>query len=86
MRRSPPQIRGGLFATAVMTFLAAWNEFTYALFLTSTNVKMISTAVVFFKTERGILWGEVSALGVIAVLPVLVLCVLAQKYFVKSVA
>ena len=81
-----PQIRGGLFATAVMTFLAAWNEFTYALFLTSTNVKMISTAVVFFKTERGILWGEVSALGVIAVLPVLVLCVITQKYFVKSVA
>jgi multiple sugar transport system permease protein len=81
-----PQIRGGLFATAIMTFLAAWNEFTYALFLTSSNVKMISTAVVFFKTERGILWGEVSALGVVAMLPVLVLCFATQKYLVKGVA
>jgi multiple sugar transport system permease protein len=81
-----PQIKTGLFATAILSFIAAWNEFTYALFLTSTHVKMISTAVVFFKTERGILWGEVSALGVIAMLPVVVLCLASQKYLVKSVA
>jgi multiple sugar transport system permease protein len=81
-----PQIRDGLFATAIMSFLAAWNEFTYALFLTSAKVKMISTAVIFFKTERGILWGEVSALGVVAMLPVIVLCVATQKYLVKGVA
>ncbi len=69
-----------------MCFLAAWNEFTYALFLTSSNVKMISTAVVFFKTERGILWGEVSALGVAGMLPVIALCFAAQKYLVKGMA
>jgi multiple sugar transport system permease protein len=81
-----PQIRTGLFATAIMSFMAAWNEFTYALFLTSSNVKLISTAVVFFKTERGVLWGEVSALGVVAMLPVIVLCVAAQKYLVKGMS
>lgn len=81
-----PQIKDGLFATAIMSFLAAWNEFTYALFLTSAKVKMISTAVVFFKTERGILWGEVSALGVVAMLPVIVLCFAIQKYMVRGVA
>jgi multiple sugar transport system permease protein len=81
-----PQVRTGLFATAIMCFIAAWNEFTYALFLTSTNVKMISTAVVFFKTERGVLWGEVSALGIVAILPVAILCLATQKYLVKGVA
>jgi multiple sugar transport system permease protein len=81
-----PQIKTGLFATGVMCFLAAWNEFTYALFLTSSKVKMISTAVVFFKTERGILWGEVSALGVVAMLPVVILCFATQKYLVKGMA
>jgi multiple sugar transport system permease protein len=81
-----PQIKTGLFATGVMCFLAAWNEFTYALFLTSSNVKMISTAVVFFKTERGILWGEVSALGVVAILPVIILSFATQKYLVKGMA
>ncbi|UZF91103.1 carbohydrate ABC transporter permease [Bosea sp. NBC_00550] len=81
-----PQVRMGLFATAIMCFLAAWNEFTYALFLSSSKVNMVSTAVVFFKTERGILWGEVSALGVVAVLPVIVLCFVAQKYLVKGMS
>jgi len=81
-----PQIGTGFFATAIMCFMFAWNEFTYALFLASTNVKMISTAIIFFKTERGILWGEVSALGIIAVLPVIVMSLLTQKYIVKGVS
>jgi multiple sugar transport system permease protein len=81
-----PQVGTGLFATAIMSFIAAWNEFTYALFLTSSNVKLISTAVVFFKTERGVLWGEVSALGVVAMLPVLVLCFATQKYLVRGMS
>jgi multiple sugar transport system permease protein len=79
-----PQIRTGLFATAIMCFMFAWNEFTYALFLVSTKVNMIATAIVFFKTERGILWGEVSALGIVAVTPIIVMSFLTQKYIVKG--
>jgi multiple sugar transport system permease protein len=79
-----PQVKTGAFATAVMCFTFAWNEFTYALFLTSTNVNMIATAIVFFKTERGILWGEVSALGIIAVAPIILMSFLTQKYIVKG--
>ncbi len=81
-----PQVRTGIFATGTMCFLAAWNEFTYALFLSASNVNMISTAVVFFKTERGILWGEVSALGVVAILPVVILCFATQKFLVKGMS
>jgi multiple sugar transport system permease protein len=79
-----PQVKTGLFATAIMCFMFAWNEFTYALFLTSTKVNMIATAIAFFKTERGILWGEVSALGIIAVAPIVVMSFLTQKYIVKG--
>ena len=81
-----PQMKGGIFATGIISFIFAWNEFTYALFLTSIKTKYISTAVIFFKTERGILWGEVSALGVVAVLPVLILCIASQKYLFKGAA
>jgi multiple sugar transport system permease protein len=80
-----PQVKTGLFATAIMCFMFAWNEFTYALFLTSTKVNMIATAIAFFKTERGILWGEVSALGIIAVAPIIVMSFLTQKYIVKGI-
>lgn len=81
-----PQIKTGVFATSIMCFMFAWNEFTYALFLTSTKINMIATAIVFFKTERGILWGEVSALGIVAVLPIVLMCFLTQKYMVKGMA
>jgi multiple sugar transport system permease protein len=81
-----PQVRTGVFATAVMCFMFAWNEFTYALFLSSTKVNMIATAIAFFKTERGILWGEVSALGIIAVVPIIVMSFFTQKYLVKGMA
>jgi multiple sugar transport system permease protein len=79
-----PQVGTGAFATAIMCFMFAWNEFTYALFLSSTKVNMIATAIVFFKTERGILWGEVSALGIVAVAPIIVMSFLTQKYVVKG--
>lgn len=79
-----PQVKTGIFATSIISFMFSWNEFTYALFLTSVRTKMISTAVIFFKTERGILWGEVSALGVVAIAPVLVLCIITQKFMVKG--
>ena len=81
-----PQVGTGVFATAIMCFMFAWNEFTYALFLSSTKVNMIATAIAFFKTERGILWGEVSALGIIAVAPIIVMSFLTQKYVVKGMA
>jgi multiple sugar transport system permease protein len=81
-----PQVRTGVFATAIMCFMFAWNEFTYALFLSSTKVNMIATAIAFFKTERGILWGEVSALGIIAVMPIIVMSFFTQKYLVKGMA
>lgn len=79
-----PAARPGLFATGVLCFILAWNEFNYALFLTSRAAKIVPTAIAFFRTERGILWGEVSALGVIAILPVLVIAVLGHKVLLRG--
>ncbi len=79
-----PAARPGLFATGVMCFILAWNEFNYALFLTSRAAKTVPTAIAFFRTERGILWGEVSALGVIAILPVLVIAALGHNVLLRG--
>jgi multiple sugar transport system permease protein len=79
-----PAARPGLFATAVLCFILAWNEFNYALFLTSRVAKTVPTAIAFFRTERGILWGEVSALGVVAILPVLALAGLGHRVLLRG--
>jgi multiple sugar transport system permease protein len=79
-----PAARPGLLATAVLCFVLAWNEFNYALFLTSRAAKTVPTAIAFFRTERGILWGEVSALGVIGILPVLVIAALGHRVLLRG--
>jgi multiple sugar transport system permease protein len=79
-----PAVRPGLFATAVLSFILAWNEFNYALFLTSRAARTVPTAIAFFRTERGILWGEVSALGVVAILPVLLVVAVAHKVLLRG--
>ncbi len=79
-----PAARPGLFATGVLSFILAWNEFNYALFLTSRTAKTVPTAIAFFRTERGILWGEVSALGVIGILPVLLIVAAAHKVLLRG--
>ena len=79
-----PVVTPGLFATGVFAFLFSWNEFAYAFFLTSINSKTVPMAVAFFRTERGVLWGEVSALGVIAIFPAIVLVVLAHRILIKG--
>jgi multiple sugar transport system permease protein len=79
-----PAARPGLFATGMLAFILAWNEFNYALFLTSRAAKTVPTAVAFFRTERGILWGEVSALGVIAILPVLLLVAAGHRVLLRG--
>jgi ABC-type glycerol-3-phosphate transport system permease component len=74
----------GLLTTGVMCFIMAWNEFSYALFLAPRAAKMVPTVIVFFRTEWGILWGEVSVLGVIAILPLLVIASVARNVFLQG--
>lgn len=80
-----PLISPGLVATTVLSFLFAWNEFIFALSLTSFRVR---TLPVYMATEFvGYLatdWAELSAAGVLATLPGLVFIVAIQKYLVEG--
>ncbi|MFN8470082.1 MAG: carbohydrate ABC transporter permease [Caldilineaceae bacterium] len=74
----------GIFATAALLVIATWNEFTLALFLATYQARTMPTVTSQFQTVRGILWGELTALGVLTTLPVLVFAILARKYLVRG--
>jgi multiple sugar transport system permease protein len=74
----------GLFATAALLVIQTWNEFAYAFFLTSQNARTLPTITAQFQTVRGILWGEMTALGVLTTLPVIVFALLARRYLVRG--
>jgi len=77
----------GLVAAAVFAFMFAWNEFLFALFLTSTiRSKTIPIVVANFATDLDVQFTFMAAAGVLAVIPPLVLALLFQRLIVQGLA
>lgn len=79
-----PLVRPGLFATSALLVIQTWNEFALAFFLTSRNARTIPTITSQFQTVRGVLWGEMAALGVLTTIPVIFFAILARKYLIRG--
>jgi multiple sugar transport system permease protein len=69
-----PVTASGIAATAVLVAVTAWNEFLFAfLFLQSPSSFTLPTFIATRINEDETLWGQLSAIGVLASLPVLAL-------------
>jgi multiple sugar transport system permease protein len=70
----------GLGTTALFGFLVAWNEFVIALTLTRTpNGQTMPVGISTLITQFQVLWGEMMAVAVIYLLPVLAVTVVTQR-------
>jgi len=79
-----PIVSPGLVATAIFCVIQSWNEFSLAFFLTSFNAKTIPTIVTAFLSVTGVLWGEMAAVGIIAITPIVVFSFFVQKNLVRG--
>ena len=79
-----PQARGGIAVTVVFVFLNAWNEFLFAVVLSGNTVRPVTIAMFNFVSVEQTLWAKLAAVSVLAMLPVIVLGVVAQKHIVKG--
>lgn len=79
-----PLAKPGLVATSLICFMFSWNEFLFALILTSTNAKTLPVELGGFITDKALLWGQMSAGGSLAIIPILALILLLQKYLVRG--
>ena len=62
----------------------SWNEFLLALFLTRSSVRTVPVALANLVGGHEILWGEIGALTIVAILPVIVLALALQRYVVRG--
>ena len=77
----------GIVSTGLLAFLLAWDEFLYALILTQTNAsKTLPVALNDFIGRYGVDFGLLSAGGVIAALPPVVIAFVFQRYIVAGLA
>jgi ABC-type glycerol-3-phosphate transport system permease component len=75
----------GIGATALFAFLGSWNEFFFALILTSSDAtKTIPVGIGLFVGEYLDIWNQMAASAVLLSVPPLVLFALTRKTFVKG--
>jgi sorbitol/mannitol transport system permease protein len=81
-----PMIAPGLAATALICFIFAWNEFFFAVSLTTTQAATVPVFLVGFITSEGLFWARLSAASTMAVLPVILAGWIAQKWLVRGLS
>ncbi|MCY3916914.1 MAG: carbohydrate ABC transporter permease [Chloroflexi bacterium] len=79
-----PLAAPGISATAILTAIWIWNELTIALSLTFGDAQTITVAVASFRGYTSINWGQMAAASIVAIVPMLVFSIFAQKYIVKG--
>ncbi len=70
---------------ALISFVSTWNEFTVAnTFLQDAALKTVSTKYVLFVSERGSDLAMIFTAGMISMLPIVIVFVLLQNFFVEG--
>jgi multiple sugar transport system permease protein len=74
----------GIVTAALLAFVFSWNEFLLALFLTRSQVRTLPVALANLAGGHEIQWGDIGALTVIAIVPVVLLALALQRYVVRG--
>jgi len=76
----------GLFSAFILSFIFSFNEFLFALMFTiDYKARTIPVGIALFEGLHGqIPWGYIMAAAVIAVLPIIIIIALFQKYIMQG--
>ena len=79
-----PQVKGGIAVTTIFVFLNAWNEFMFAVVLGGNRVRPVTVAMFNFISVEQTQWARLAAGAMLAMAPVIVLGLVAQRHIVKG--
>lgn len=79
-----PQVRGGIAVTIIFVFLNVWNEFLFAVQLGGNTVRPVTVAMYNFVSVEQTLWAKLSAAALVAMVPMILIGIFAQKQIVKG--
>ena len=79
-----PLAAPGIAATSIFALLLGWNEFLFAVLLTSDKAKTLTPAILNYVTDRAVLWGNLYAAASIVLLPVLIFSLAVQKHLARG--
>lgn len=75
----------GLVSVGIYTFMLAWNEFLFALTLTKTmDMRTVPVGIALLMGQHSYEWNQMMAMSVLGSLPVLLLFLFFQRYFIAG--
>lgn len=74
----------GMVATAILNAIWIWNELAIALGLTFSKAQTVTLGVTSFRGYAALDWGAMTAASIVAIVPMLIFAIVAQKHIVKG--
>jgi len=81
-----PLIKPGLVAASLLSFIFAWNSFTFPLILSGVRVQTITITSLRFLASDTVRFGQVAVAAVISVMPIIIICLFIQKHLVRGLS
>lgn len=77
----------GVFTTAIMSFIAAWNEYLLSCTLNiNENIQTVPVRLSYLKDQFTVFWSQIAAATVVVVIPTLLIVLLFQKQIVAGIS
>lgn len=74
----------GMAVTVILGFMFSWNAFNYPLMLAGRQTFPVTVGAIQFISYEQVLWGQMAAASLVAVVPQLILSLFVQKYIVRG--
>jgi len=74
----------GLASVAIFSFVFAWNEYLYALMLTNFDAITMPVFIAGQNTQRGVEWWYISALALTAIVPVVLIGLMLERFLTRG--
>lgn len=77
----------GMVSVGMYTFMQAWNEYLFALALTqTTEMRTVPIGINLLMGQHAYDWSQMMAMSVLGSIPVLILFIFFQKYFIAGMS
>lgn len=76
----------GMVAALILSLVLTWNEYFFAALLTSTHANTLPVMVASQTGSQGISWWSMAALSWAAIMPLIVIGVVLERYIIKGMA
>jgi len=74
----------GIIASALYTIIYSWNDFLFALMLTSPATKTIPLGILASFSSVEINWGKMAVMSIFAIIPAIIISLFLNRYFVQG--